>query len=341
MRHWQGISAAIMLVSAMSAQAADKSWTVQGNGLRIATPCARTVDIQPGGDAHQIKVVANADHGEEIDQLKITGGDVNNGNLATLDVGGARCWLSGLLYEKPTLTLTIKVPDGAALDISDGGVARYAIGAVGGVLTLNFSGSGGVKAANARDLSIVLSGSGTSDVGDVDGRLKARISGSGDLTIGRLHAPASDVELSGSAGLKVGDGEAGTLNASLHGSGNLSVPAAAAAHIIASGAGDATVKALKGMLEARLSGTGNLTIDAIDTPSAGVQTSGHSMVKLGAGSIGAFSLSSAGASDIAVEATVTDANISMVGAGEVRLAKLTGHINQSVTGAGRVVVGNH
>src|SRR5579859_3963144 len=319
MRLWQGMVTAVMLVSAVSgAKAAEKSWGVQGNGLKIAASCARTVDIQPGGDAHQIKISASADHGEEIDQLKVNGGD-----MATLDVGGARCWLSGLIYEKPTLTLTIKVPDGAALDISDGGVARYTIGAVGGTL------------------SVVLSGSGTSEVGDADGRLKVRISGSGDLSIGHLRASTSDIELSGSAGLKVADGDMGTLNAALHGSGNLSVPAASSAHLIASGSGDAVIKSLKGVLEAKLSGSGNLTVDTIDTPSAAVQTSGHSMVKLGGGSIGAFSLSSAGASDIAVDASVTDADISMVGAGEVRFAKLTGHVNRSVTGAGRVVIAGH
>ena len=337
MRLWQGMVPAIMLVSAVSgANAAEKSWGVQGNGLKVATSCARTVDIQPGGDAHQIRISASAEHAEEIDQLKVSGGET-----ATLDVGGARCWLSGLIYDKPTLTLAIKVPDGAALDISDGGVARYTIGAVGGALSLVFSGSGGAKAVNAHELSVVLSGSGTSDVGDADGRLKVRISGSGDLSIGRLHASTSDIELSGSAGLKVAEGDTGTLNAALHGSGNLSVPAASSAHLAASGSGDAVIKTLKGVLDAKLSGSGNLTIDAIDTPSAAVQTSGHSMVKLGAGSIGAFSLSSAGASDIGVDATVGDADISMVGAGEVRFAKLTGHVNRSVTGAGRVVIAGH
>jgi hypothetical protein len=326
----------ILLVSAASSvQAADKSWTVQGNALKIATPCAKTVEIQPGGEAHQIKVAATADHGEEIDQLKVAGGDT-----ATIDVGGARCWLSGLLYEKPTLALSIKVPDGAALDITDGGVARYTIGAVGGALTLSLGGSGGVKAADAKDLSISLSGSGTSDIGTVDGRLKARIAGSGDLSIAHLHAPAADIALSGSGNLQVADGDAGAVTGSVQGSGNLTLPAASGTHLAASGSGDVTVKSVKGQFEAKLSGAGNMTIEAIDASSANLQTSGHTVIKLGSGSIGAFSLSSAGASDIDVEATVNDANISMVGAGEVRIAKLTGHVSQSVTGAGRVVVGS-
>jgi hypothetical protein len=337
MRHWQGWGAAILLLSAVSSvQAAEKSWAVQGNALKIATPCAKTVDIQPGGEAHQIKVAATADHGEEIDQLKVAGGET-----ATVDVGGARCWLSGLLYEKPTLALSIKVPDGAALDITDGGVARYTIGSVGGALSLSFSGSGGVKAAAVKDLSISLSGSGTSDIGAVDGRLKARISGSGSVSIAHLHAPATDVDLSGSGNLDVADGDAGALNGSVHGSGNLGIPAAAATHLSASGSGDVTVKSIKGQFEAKLSGSGNLTVAAIESSAANLQASGHSAIKLGSGSIGAFSLSSAGASDIDIQATVNDANISMVGAGEVRFAKLTGHVSQSVTGSGHVVIGSH
>jgi hypothetical protein len=340
MRHWQGLGVAIVALASVSmvssAQAAEKSWSVQGSSLKIATPCAKTVDIQPGGEARQIKVAATADHGEEIDQLKINGGEP-----ATIDVGGARCWLSGLLYEKPTLVLTIKVPDGMAIEVNDGGSARYTIGAVGGALALTYSGSSGVKAVNSKDLTITVSGSGTSEIGDVDGKLKAKVSGSGDLSISHLHASASELTLSGSGNIKVADGDAGALSGSVSGSGNLALPAAAGAHLNASGSGDIAVKSVKGMFDAKLSGAGNLSVDSIDTSSANIQTSGHSVVKLGNGSIGAFSLSSAGASYIDVAATVNDANISMVGAGEVRIAKLTGHVSQSVTGAGRVVIGSH
>jgi hypothetical protein len=337
MRHWQGLGAAITLVAAMSSvQAAEKSWSVQGNALKIATPCAQTVEIQPGGEAHQIKVVASADHGEEIDQLKISGGEP-----ATIDVGGARCWLSGLLFEKPTLTLTIKVPDGTALEISDGGVAHYTIGAVGGTLAMAFSGAGGIKAVNAKDLTLALSGAGDAQIGDVDGHLRARISGAGNLLIDHLHATATELDLSGKGSVKAADGDAGTLAAKVSGAGNLALPSTAAARLSASGSGDIVVANVKGQFDARLSGAGNLSVGAIDTSAVNIQSSGHSEVKLGSGSIGAFSLSSAGASTIDVQATVTDANISMVGAGEVRFAKLTGHVSQSVTGAGRVEIASH
>jgi hypothetical protein len=344
MRHRRVWGAAIILVSAASAVslamaasaagAAEKSWSVQGNALKIATPCAKTVEIQPGGEAHQIKVAASADHGEEIDQLKISGGEP-----ATIDVGGARCWLSGLLYEKPTLTLTIKVPDGITLEISDGGVAHYIIGAVGGNLAMSFSGAGGVKAANAKDLSLPLSGAGNSEIGEVNGHLRARISGAGDLLIDHLHASATELDLSGKGNVRAADGETGALAAKVSGAGDLMMPAASSARLSASGSGNIMVASAKGVLDAKLSGAGNLVVNTVDSSAVNIQTSGHSEVKLGGGTIGAFSLSSAGASDIDVQATVTDANISMVGAGEVRIAKLTGHVSQSVTGAGRVVIG--
>jgi hypothetical protein len=337
MRHWQSWGSAILLVSAVSSvQAAEKSWSVQGNALKIASPCAKTVDIQPGGEAHQIKVVASADHGEEIDQLKISSGEP-----ATLDVGGARCWLSGLLFEKPTLILTIKVPDGTSLDISDGGVAHYTIGAVGGNLTMAFSGAGGVKAVNAKDLSLSLSGAGDAQIGAVDGRLRAHISGAGDLAIEHLHASATELDLSGKGNVKAADGDAGALAVKVSGAGNLALPSTAAARLSASGGGDIAIASVKGMFDANLSGAGALRIGAIESTAANIQTSGHSAVTLGAGAIGAFSVSSAGASDIDVQAIVTDANISMVGAGEVRIAKLTGHVSQSISGVGRVEIASH
>ena len=336
MTYWHGLGTAVLLVSAVSAQGAEKSWTVQGNALKITTPCAQSVDIQPGGEGHRITVSATADHGEEIDQLKVMGGDP-----ATIDVGGARCWLSGLLYERPTLTLTIIVPAGTNLDISDGGVARYGIGPLGGNLAMSFSGSGGVKAASAKDLALALSGAGSSEIGSVEGHLRARISGAGDLFIDHLHASSTELDLSGKGNVKAADGEAGALAAKVSGAGSISLPSASTARLSASGSGDIALGSVKGIFDARLSGAGNLLVNAIDSTAVNIQTSGHSEVKLGTGAIGAFALSSAGASNIEIAATVTDATISMVGAGEVRIAKLIGQMRQSITGAGRVKVGEN
>ena len=336
MRHWQCVGAAIaLLVSAPFAQAADRNWTVSGNGLKIATPCAKTVDIQPGGDAHQIKISASADHVEEIDQLKVAGGDP-----ATIDIGGSRCWLSGLLSsERPTLALTIKVPDGAALDIGDGGAAAYTIGAVGGVLHVSLAGSGGMKAANSKELTIALSGSGNATIDSVEGKVTGRLSGAGDLTISRVHAPRTDLDLSGKGTVRLSDGDAGQLTASVHGSGSLTAPAVAGAKLSNSGSGAVAIRSVKGALDAELSGAGTLSIDSVESPSTNIQVTGHSNVKLGGGSIANLTVSSAGASDIAVEASVGDANVSAVGSGGIRLAKVTGHVSQSSTGSAKIAIG--
>lgn len=337
MRQWQSVGAAVaLLVAASSAEAADKSWTVSGNGLKIATPCARTVDIQPGGDAHQIKISASADHVEEIDQLKVAGGDP-----ATIDIGNARCWLSGLFSsERPTLTLTIKVPDGTALDIGDGGAAAYTIGAVNGPLRVSLAGSGGMKAASARELTIALSGSGSAAIDTVEGKVTGRLSGAGDLTLSHLHAPRTDLDLSGKGTVRLSDGDAGQLTASVHGSGSLTAPAATAVRVSNSGSGAVAIKSVKGALDAELSGAGTLTIDSVEAPSANIQVTGHSNVKMGQGSIGNLTVSSAGASDIGIDSTIADANVSSVGAGEIRLAKVTGHVSQSSTGSAKIVVGH-
>ena len=337
MRHWLGVGAAVALsVSALSgAQAADRSWTVPGNGLKIATPCARSVDIQPGGDARQIRISAAADHAEEIDQLRVAGGEP-----ATVDAGGVRCGLPGMpSSQRPTLVLTIKVPDGAALDIGDGGAAGYTIGAVGGVLHVSLAGSGGLKAVNAKESTIALSGSGKAEIDSVEGKVTGRLSGAGTLAIGRLRAPSTDFDLSGTGAVRVNDGDAGQLTASVRGAGTLSVPAAAAVKLSDSGSGAIAIKSVKGGLDAELSGSGTLSVDGVESPSVNIQVTGHSNVKLGPGAIASISLSSAGAGDVGIDATVTDANVSAVGAGEIRFAKLTGHISQSSTGAARIVVG--
>ncbi len=120
MYYWQGLGAAFMLVSAtMGAQAAEKSWTVEGEALKIHPSCARTVEIQPNGAGHQVTVAASADKEEEISQLHVTGGSV-----ASIGIGGSRCYRSGRFTHHPTLILTITVPDGDAKEIKDSGIAR-------------------------------------------------------------------------------------------------------------------------------------------------------------------------------------------------------------------------
>ena len=278
MYHWQGLGAAFMLVTAtMGAQAAERNWTVEGDALKISTSCARTVDIQPSGAGHQVTIAASADKEGEISPLHVAGGSV-----ATLDINGSSCYSAGLFSTHPTLTLTIRVPEGAAIEVKDGGITHYSIGAVGGTLNMSLSGAGGLKAVGATTLTLDLSGAGIADIGE-----------------------------------------------------------AGEAHLHSSGAGDVTIHRLKGNIEARSSGAGNLTVDTVEASSVNLRTSGHADIKFGKGSIGNFTLESAGASDVVVNATVGDAKVSVSGAGDVSFAKLTGHLDQSVAGIGKVKVIEH
>ena len=279
MHHWQSLGAAILLVSAtMGAQAAEQNWTVDGGSLKMSRSCARSVDIQPGGAGHQITVAAKADKDGEVSKLRVAGG-----STATIDVAGVDCYSSGWFGgSHPTLALTIKVPDGAAIEVNDGGVAHYTIGAVGGTLTLSLAGASGLKAVGATTLALELSGAGKAEIGET-GNSKVRTSGAGDVTITKLR---------------------GTLNA-------------------------------------KLSGAGNLTVDSIEASSVDLNGAGRTDIKFGKGSIGNFTLDVAGASDVQVDAVVTDAKVSVAGAGDVKFAKLTGHIDQSVAGVGKVTVVEH
>jgi hypothetical protein len=277
MFYWQGLGAAFMLVTAtIGAQAAEKNWTVEGEALKISKSCARSVDIQPGGAGHQVTIAASAEKEGEISPLRVTGGSV-----AALDIDGS-CYSAGLFSTRPTLSLSIKVPDGAAIEVKDGGITHYTIGAVGGVLTMSLSGAGGLKAAGAKTLTLELSGAGAAEIGE-----------------------------------------------------------AGESHLRSSGAGDVTIHHLRGDIEVKSSGAGNLTVDDIEAASVNLRASGHSDIKFGKGSIGNFTLDSAGASNAVVNATVKDAKISVSGAGDVKFAKLTGHLDQSISGIGNVTVVEH
>lgn len=275
MYHWQGLGAAFMLVSAtMGAQAAEKNWTVEGEALKISPSCARTVDIQPSGAGHQVVVAASAEKEGEISQLRVTGG-----SAATIDIDGSRCYNSGLFSTRPTLTLTIKVPDGAAIEVKDGGVAHYTIGAVGGILNMSLSGAGGVKAAGAKTLKLDLSGASNVEIGEagethlrasgagdvtvhsLKGSIEARLSGAGSLTVDAVEAASASVNAAGRSDIKFGKGAIGTFDLDSAGASDVVVKAVVNdAKVSLAGAGDVKFAKLTGHLNQSVAGIGKVTV---------------------------------------------------------------------------------
>jgi len=258
MHHWQNLGAAFMLVTAsIGAQAAEKNWAVEGSGLKIAQSCARSVDIQPSGSGHQVVIAATADKDDEINQLRVSGG-----SAATIELANSHCFSSsgffGFNSNKPSLALTIKVPDGAAIEVRDGGIVHYSIGAVGGALNLSLSGASGLKAAGATTLSFELSGAGNAEIGEA-GNTKLRTGGKGDVTIHALKG-TMDATIAGAGNLTVDSVESPSVE--LHAAGRSEIRFAKGSiaffDLDSAGASDAVIDAAVGDAKVSLSGAGDV-----------------------------------------------------------------------------------
>jgi hypothetical protein len=278
-----------------SALAAGRIWTVAGENLKILSPCAETVTIEPAADLHgRIKVTASARHQEEIDQLRIVGGP-----SVLVDKIGSRC----LSSNSPSLTLVLEVPVKTAIDIAEHGSTNYHLGDIGGTLQLALGGSGDVEASHSSNLSIVSSGSGDVEVAAIDGAVEGKLSGSGNLSLGKT--------LPGANGLQ----------------------------FVSTGSGNITIRQANGPLQAKLSGSGNLTVNEIETAKVDLATTGSSSIHLANGSIADLSIAASGSSDITVDAQVVNAALNITGSSDVSLPSVSGHVTQNHSGSGHLQIG--
>ena len=249
----------------------DKSWTVDGGALSIVTPCAKTVSIEPSPDLTGKVEVSATGRRSEIDRL-----DVAGGATAAIGARDGKCkegggpHLSFTLFRLgvdtgPSLAITVKVPAGTAIDIKEGKSTDYDIGAVGGVLTLDLSGNGNVSAAEVKDPVLHLSGSGDAQLDKVSGTLDGRLTGSGDLSIGRADVSVADVASSGSGDISVDDGDFTAVTARLTGSGDLSLGEGKIGSLTvgASGSGGAQVDAVVGDADLSASGSGDIEVHEV------------------------------------------------------------------------------
>jgi len=326
-RKIQGLLAVAGALAASGAVAAERTWTVQGTELRITSPCAKTISIEPAsGLAGQVQVEATSAHPEEIDQLAVSGGSV-----ASISKTGQNCWNPAPHVEignvhigvssDPTLALTVRVPAGMALAIKEGGIGEYHIGAVGGSLHLDLTGSGSVDAEEAKDFNLSISGSGDARLGSVGGRLDGRISGSGSLTVAKAVLSSTDLKITGSGDVTIDEGTLGALTLAVHGSGDVKGPAATGVHYEGTG-------------------SGKLFLRSVSAASVSVKVSGNGDVSLGDGTIGTLTVLSSGSSDIRVAASVTDADLTVRGSGDVTVDRVTGQLNRVEKGSGTIKIHN-
>lgn len=314
-----------VLLAATGSVAAERNWTVQGADLRVTTACAKSVSIEPSSSLKgQVTVEARADHQEEIDNLNITGG-----STALIGRTHESCWMPGPnmqignihigVSEPSTLELTVKVPQGIAIAVKEGGTAEYRIGDVGGPLRLELHGSGSISAESAKELNLAISGSGDARVTSVTGKLEGKISGSGSLAVQKANVASTDMTISGSGDATVDEGDLGALTLTLHGSGDFSGPSA-------------------GNVKYDSSGSATLKLRSVKASTVSLKISGNGDAAIDDGSIGSLLISSTGSANLRVFADITDADVTVRGSGDVKLHKVSGNLTRNERGSGHISV---
>jgi hypothetical protein len=167
-----------------------------------------------------------------------------------------------------------------ALTLATVGCGDWTAGTVSGPLTVEAVGSGDVRAADA-------------------GVVRAKLSGSGDLSVGRV-AGAAELSLAGSGDLRSGP-VGGPLSADLAGSG------------------DVDVASVSGPVRSRVASSGDVRIHGGRTPD--------------------LQVSLAGSGDFDFRGSAGRVTASVAGSGDVRIAHADGPVSRSVVGSGEVQVG--
>ncbi|MEA1675651.1 GIN domain-containing protein [Nitrospirillum sp. BR 11163] len=327
------------LIAAGTAWAGERSWALEGQELRVTTPCARTVDITASPGARDVRIQATADDPKELDQLTASGG-----RTAQLGISGRRCYREGegegWQRWQPTLRIAITVPAGAPLEVQEGGSTDYQASGGFGALTLTLDGSGNFKADRVTGgAQIRIHGSGDTQLDRLEGALKVRVAGSGNVGIIQMAGPSTDLESSGSGTITIGGGSGGTTQAKLSGSGNVTLPAVQDLRLSIDGSGDLVAAKAQGALSAHLGGSGTLTIHAVSATTAQLKQSGNGDITIDGGEIGTLSSTISGSGDQMLRVKVTDATLSLSGSGDVKIDQVTGRLDQAHSGSGSVHVG--
>ncbi|TWB68009.1 putative autotransporter adhesin-like protein [Nitrospirillum amazonense] len=320
-----------------TAWAGERSWALEGQALRITTPCARTVDITASSSARDVHIQATADDPNELDQLTASGGQT-----AQLGISGRRCYREGDDWKRwqPTLRIAITVPAGVPLEVQEGGSTDYQASGGFGALALTIDGSGNFKADRvAGGAQVRIHGSGDTQLDRLEGALKVRVAGSGNVGIIQMTGPSIDLDSSGSGTITIGGGSGGSTQAKLSGSGNVTLPTVQDLRLTIDGSGDLVVAKAQGALSAHLGGSGALTIHAVSATTAQLKQSGNGDITIDGGEIGTLSSAISGSGDQMLRVKVTDATLSLSGSGDVKIDQVTGRLDQSHSGSGSVHVG--
>jgi len=254
-RHSLSAAAAIFFVSSLAslaARAETVSQTLDGKTLSVDLACVDKVEIQPSaGLAGKVVIGATSSKDGELKDFVFKGGEA-----ASVTRERRSCPSTGL--DRPKISVSIQVPAGMAIDITNGGSTNYVVGAVG-VLHARLAGSGYLTAVSATDLDIRISGSSSVNVGQTTGPATVKIAGSGDFRIGNTDMPSFKIDVRGSGKFTIDNGRIGTLTAAVAGSGALKIMATVQdATLSTVGSGAIEVAKVTGTLSSSKAGSGTI-----------------------------------------------------------------------------------
>lgn len=172
-----------------------------------------------------------------------------------------------------------QVGDLGSADLAISSCGELSMGNVDGLLDLRVSGSADVTAGNIGEAKVRISGSGDLDAGEM-GASVIRVSGSGDIHTDSITGPAK-ITLTGS-----GDVEIGTLTGDLAYEGR--------------GSSNLSIEELSGRVSIRQSGSGDVDINDGTSPLMLITTSGSGNVSFG-GTVGDITADIGGSSDVEID----------------------------------------
>lgn len=164
----------------------------------------------------------------------------------------------------------IQVPEGTSLSFRGNETQITATGLLGNIS--GFTANGDIEIEQARDVSLRMTGSGNVSINTLVGTVKIQNFSNGDLSIGSLSSPKTDLSATSSGDLLIKSGWVDALSIRDMGSSDISAHVRAkTAHVAVYGSGNVTVDHVSETLSQTHYGSGSLNIQTdagarIETP---------------------------------------------------------------------------
>ncbi|MDQ2860943.1 MAG: DUF2807 domain-containing protein [Pseudomonadota bacterium] len=148
----------------------------------------------------------------------------------------------------------------ASVELNNSGCGDWTVADVAQALRVGVSGSGDIRTGAAGTADLRVSGSGDIFVRRVESGLNAATSGSGDIQTGLVNGPLR-VRVAGSGNVRARGGQVTDMNVSVAGSGDVTFNGVARTlSASVAGSGDVTVSRVTGAVSKQVAGSGDIRV---------------------------------------------------------------------------------